>query len=120
MFKVTIREATLMTTVVAVVLMWWLERSRNVKYEARLTSLETRMRAFPIIPALQVPGGRAVPVNFKVLPIPPTTPTPAPSSAGGSVPVSFKVLPIQPTTMIPVPPSGGPVPIIPGDPPATR
>jgi hypothetical protein len=96
MFRVTIREAILMTTVVAVVLMWWLERSQNVKYEARLTALETRMQAFPFAPTLQAPGSRAVPVSFTVFPASPTMPTTAPPSAGG------------------------PVPIIPGDPPGTR
>jgi len=84
MFKFTIREAILMTTIVAVLLMWWLERSQNVKYEARLTALETRMQAFPIVvPALQAP------VMFDF----PASPTTAPPSAANPRPATIQLTP---------------------------
>jgi len=56
MFKFTIREAILMTTIVAILLMWWMERSQNAKYEARLTAIETRLQALPkpVVPARAV------------------------------------------------------------------
>jgi len=48
MFKFTIREAILMTTIVAVLLVWWMERSKNTTHEARLTAIEMRLQSFPI------------------------------------------------------------------------
>ena len=42
MFKVTIREAILMTTIVAVLLMWRMERNQNAKNEARYAAAEAR------------------------------------------------------------------------------
>ena len=61
MFKFTIREAILMTTIVAILLMWWMERSQNAKYEARLTAIETRLPALPkpVVPARAVASTRA-------------------------------------------------------------
>jgi hypothetical protein len=48
MFKFTIREAILMTTIVAVLLMWWIERNQNAKNHARLTAIETRLQVLPM------------------------------------------------------------------------
>ena len=47
MLKVTIREAILMTTIVAILLMWWQERNRNNKYDERLTAIESRLQGLP-------------------------------------------------------------------------
>ena len=44
MFKFTIRETILMTTIVAILEMWWIERNQNAKNDARLTAIETRLR----------------------------------------------------------------------------
>ena len=54
MFKFTIRESILATTIVAILLMWWMERSQNAKYEARLTALESRVQQF--VPPPPPPG----------------------------------------------------------------
>ena len=69
MFKFTIREAILMTTIVAILLMWWLEKGRNVNHEARLTAIEMRLQSFPI-PVL--PPSRFVMTPGATVPAPPT------------------------------------------------
>ena len=48
MFKFTIREAILMTTIVAALLMWWMERNQNAKNHARLTAIEARLQSSTI------------------------------------------------------------------------
>jgi len=110
MFKFTIREAILMTTIVAVLLMWWLERSQNLKYESRLTAIETRIQAFPVVPTMAL-GGRPVPVSFTVLPPAPGAVVPVPPSASA---------PLVPGTTIPSGPVVRPGTItttMPSDPP---
>jgi hypothetical protein len=44
MFKVTIREAILMTTIIAILLMWRIERQHNAKNDAWLTEIESRLQ----------------------------------------------------------------------------
>ena len=92
MFQFTIREAILMTTIVAVLLMWWMERSQNGKYEARLTAIETRLKAFPAFAPI-------VPVTAQ------------PPAFGSPVPVSFTVLPPASGTLVPAPPTTSAPPV---------
>ena len=54
MFKFTIREAIMATTIVAISLMWWMDRSQIAKYEARLAVIETHVRQF--VPPPPPPG----------------------------------------------------------------
>jgi len=71
MFKFTIREAILMTTIVAVCLMWWLERTQNTKNDARLTAIETRLQMLPVtvLPPTKIVVS-AVPAGPTVVPPP--------------------------------------------------
>jgi biopolymer transport protein ExbD len=43
MLRFSIRDVLWLTALVAVLLMWWLERNQNLKNEARLTALEARL-----------------------------------------------------------------------------
>ena len=112
MFKFTIREAILMTTIVAVLLMWWLERSQNAKHDARLTAIETKLQVFSGTYVVRpgTPPPTVMPTTTWVFPdAPPTTangqpsiPTPTPQSPGSrAVPVSFTVFPASPITAPP-------------------
>jgi hypothetical protein len=103
MFKFTIREAILMTTIVAVALMWWMEKYRSDKFDARLTAIETRLQAIPVV---QVPvtvrsmPSRTVTAAGQLTPVPPTVYTPAPPTA--YVPVAPAVIrPAEPIKLIP-------------------
>jgi hypothetical protein len=115
-FKFTIREAILMTTIVAVLLMWWMERSQNAKYEARLTALETKLQTFPVVPVFQATRSVAngpIPTGASV-PAPPTMPqsttrwTGIPKGAAPVQPANYKnvVIPAeaQPTIIPAAPP----------------
>jgi hypothetical protein len=73
MFKFTIREAILMTTIVAILLMWWLERSQNAKNDARLTAIEARLHGMPtvLLPPMTFSNLSPPPATFSNLPPPP-------------------------------------------------
>jgi hypothetical protein len=83
MFKFTIREAILMTTIVAVLLMWWMERNHNAMNDARLTAIETRLQA--VFPGGIVAVFPATPPPPMIAPVGPTIPAaPAKPQAASS------------------------------------
>ena len=47
MFKFTIREAVLTTALVAVTVMWWMERNQNARNDARLAAIEAFFQSIP-------------------------------------------------------------------------
>jgi hypothetical protein len=47
MFKFTIREAVLMTTIVALSIMLWMERKQNARNDARLAAIEAFFQSIP-------------------------------------------------------------------------
>jgi len=76
MFKFTIREVILMTTIVAILLMWWMETSRNAKNEARLIAIETRLNAMqaPAITKSVLPlAANSGPIVIDHTQVPPAT-----------------------------------------------
>ena len=94
MFKFTIREAILMTTIVAVLLMWWMERSHNAKYESRLTAVETKLQGFgsafvPVVPAM-------IPATVGTTVPPPPTAPPSVSSRRVISTASQPIVPAAP------------------------
>jgi hypothetical protein len=85
MLQFTIREAILMTTIVAVLLMWWMERSQNAKYDSRLTAIETKLQSVATVPSAlpvrvltnvaTIPNGASVPLVPPPLSMPTTSST---------------------------------------------
>jgi hypothetical protein len=76
MFKFTIREAVLITTIVAVSLMWWMERNQNSKNEARLAASDVRLKANETRLA-------AIELRLQFTPLPPIPPRrPSPGMPG--------------------------------------
>lgn len=61
MFRFTIREAILMTTIVAVSIMWWMERNQNAKNEPRLAAAEARITALEALVQSLLPPRRTSP-----------------------------------------------------------
>ena len=59
MFKFTIRETVLLTTIVALCVVLWMEKRENANHETRLKAIETRLQTFPtfgpIVPVVAQP-----------------------------------------------------------------
>ena len=85
MFKITIREAILLTTIAGLALMLWMERQHNARNDARLDRIDEFFQSIPGSPGF----ARQPSVPPSLGPITPIAPTgTGPIPAGTRIPVS--------------------------------
>src|SRR5437763_839105 len=85
MFKITIREAILLTTIAALALMLWTEGRKNARNDTRLAAIEAFLRSIPVVDAGgRMPSQAVPPTAGGYVPIAPITPIGSGSPQAGT------------------------------------